>query len=105
MNQTTTAASMSRPIHVIGARLLINSESGNFDLLGRNILLLISHRATEPQRQKDKNRKINGADFSLHYLCASVALWLIINSLQPQTSDKARQSPRDAYPRRICGAP
>src|SRR5262252_6813572 len=32
MNQTTTPASMQRPIHVIGARLLINSESGNFDL-------------------------------------------------------------------------
>src|SRR5262245_26941845 len=42
MNQTTTPASISRPIQVIGARLLINSASGNFDLLERDILLLIS---------------------------------------------------------------
>ena len=34
---------MNRPIHVIGARLLTNSASGNFDLWERDILLLISH--------------------------------------------------------------
>src|SRR5262249_27962934 len=59
MNQTATPASMSRPIQVIGARLLINSESGNFDLLGLDILLLISHRDTadtETKRQKQKDQ-------------------------------------------------
>src|SRR5262245_57653899 len=34
------------------------------------------------------------------WLCGSVALWLRFNSLQLQTSDRARQSPRGACPRR-----
>src|SRR5215813_6249543 len=96
MNQTMTPASISRPIHVIGARLLINSVSGNLDLreycigggwgLGlRGCGVGVRGRLRPPP---------------IPYPPAP-----ILNSLQFRTSDRARQSPRGAYPRRIFGAP
>jgi hypothetical protein len=67
---------------VIGAKLLINSDSGNFDLREYCILLSISHRATEPQRKEEGNREDearNTSEPSLPFppcFCPSVSLWL-----------------------------